>query len=303
MNTLQLVLLQIKRTYWTKLCKCTCISNGRNCFFLIASFPFSHVSRSIHVCAWFYTLLCLKVGGWSIVTNLGESEENIIMITKHKLSNTWIISWWATWFQPCYLLCVCMWKMEESAETVYTHACMNSGYQVFFLVCLWIKASLLAGILLAGILSWREHDLALYPGLGKRLSMIKHSQYVINMCTNNVCLRYVYVQTFCRIACVDCVYMLCHNLHCSCLIWSYSVHFHLTSCPWNSLSTRLMNIDYYCKRSRKLRQWGMRLQWFKRLYFVVYTFKKFTDALWWWNHQLKKIQELLALYNMDLFNV
>ena len=200
MNTLQLVLLQIKKTYWTKLCKCTCISNGRNCFFLIASFPFSHVSRSIHVCAWFYTLLCLKVGGWSIVTNLGESEENIIMITKRKLSSTWIISWWATWFQPCYLLhvCVCMWKMEESAETVYTHACMNSGYQVFFLVCLWIKASLLAGILLAGILSWREHDLALYPGLGKRLNMIKHSQYVINMCTNNVCLRYVYVQTFCR---------------------------------------------------------------------------------------------------------
>ena len=175
MNTLQLVLLQIKKTYWTKLCKCTCISNGRNCFFLIASFPFSHVSRSIHVCAWFYTLLCLKVGGWSIVTNLGESEENIIMITKRKLSNTWIISWWATWFQPCYLLCVCvcMWKMEESAETVYTHACMNSGYQVFFLVCLW-------------------------TGLGKRLNMIKHSQYVINMCTNNVCLRYVYVQTFCR---------------------------------------------------------------------------------------------------------
>ena len=115
---------------------------------------------------------------------------------------------------------------------------------------------------------------ALYPGLGKRLSMIKHPQYVINLCINNVCLRHVYVQTFCRIACVDCVYMLCHNLHCSYLIWSYSVHFHLTSCPWNSLSTRLMNIDYYCKWSRKLRQWEMRLRWFLKGFILLYTLSK-----------------------------
>ena len=128
MNTLQLVLLQIKKTYWTKLCKCTCISNGRNCFFLIASFPFSHVSRSIHVCAWFYTLLCLKVGGWSIVTNLGESEENIITITKRKLSSTWIISWWATWFQPCYLLCLCVYveNGRECRNCIYT--CMHEQW-------------------------------------------------------------------------------------------------------------------------------------------------------------------------------